>query len=156
LAPSYQPLGRRKARIGCDGAVEQQQGLCIRSFSQFNERCNGSHIEIARGEIGGCFGLCSPDFRISHLGLNRSCDVGSDLVLKIKDFLKLAVISFGPDVAAGVGVDQAGRNCAVADPRSCASLVLDMRCIAMSGMRHYAMFGCTLSKETFLRPLKLN
>jgi hypothetical protein len=100
----------KKTRIGCDGAVKQQQGLCIRSFSQFNERCNGSHIEIARGEIGGCFGLCSPDFRISHLGLNRSCDVGSDLVLKIKDFLKLAVISFGPDVAAGVCVDQLSSN----------------------------------------------
>src|SRR6267378_4282357 len=50
----------------------------------------------------------------------------------------------------------AGSNCAVAHPRSCISFVLDMRCVAMPDMSHYAMFGCTLSKETFLRPLKLN
>src|SRR5258706_2961796 len=30
----------------------------------------------------------------------------------------------------------AGSNCAVAHPRSCISLVWDMRCVAMSGMRH--------------------
>lgn len=50
------------------------------------------------------------NYRLKYRRLNGTHDIGGDTVLQIEDIGKIAVILLGPQMAAGRGLEQLGRD----------------------------------------------
>ena len=93
-------------RIDRDRLIEQSQSLENPLFRNWKEGRKRAQIEIVGGEIGR-----RPRGGAAHLGclqgrLDDPGDAESDFVLKLENVFDQAVEAVGPQVRAGLGVDQ--------------------------------------------------
>ena len=96
-------------RIDRDRLLEQSQSLENPLFRYRKEGRKRAQVEIVGGEVGrrprgGAAHLGSLQCRLDHPG-----DADRDLVLKLEHVFQRAVEAVGPEMRAGLGIDQLRR-----------------------------------------------
>src|SRR5207237_7821826 len=106
VAPGSSGLCRWIIRLQCERLVEE--GECLIRLARHRDISvwQGPQIEIVGVETFRALAPGALDLGVAQARLDRADDAQGNLVLQFEDVVERAVISLGPDMRAGRGLDQ--------------------------------------------------
>jgi len=94
--------------VSLEGQAQQRLGALVLGVGLPEPRRQCAQVEVVGAQALGGLGTGASDLCVPHVIFHRGDDPGRDLILQGEDVPQIPIKAVGPEVGAGLGLDQLG------------------------------------------------